>query len=493
MKHSRRVIFLAIIILFSVVTGCSGKNNEFSRPPAVAGLYYPAAPGELNSIIDKYLAQVPAQAINGEIIVLIVPHAGYVYSGPIAAYGYKLLANTTYDTVILIGPSHHEFLNVASIYTAGSWETPLGKVAIDSALAKAIVAENNLFACSDQAHQKEHSLEVQLPFLQKTLHFFRIVPILVSDPNPANCALLAQAIIKNCDPRKKYLIVASTDMSHYHTQEEAKTLDKLALALLEKQDLTGLTAGLNSGACELCGQGAVLTALAVARLKGPAKVKILKYATSGDVTGDLDRVVGYGATVIYTARKEADKGEKTMINQDQQQELLKIARKTIEAYVTSGAVPDFKITDPLLKEKRGVFVTLNKDNQLRGCIGYIMPIEPLYLAVSKMAIEAATGDPRFPPVTREELSRLEIEISVLTVPERVKDPADIILGTHGVIVRKGGCGGVFLPQVAIETGWSKEEFLNELCSQKAGLPEDAWKNKDTELYIFSAEVFSERR
>jgi AmmeMemoRadiSam system protein A len=180
-----------------------------------------------------------------------------------------------------------------------------------------------------------------------------------------------------------------------------------------------------------------------------------------------------------------------MISKTQQQELLKIARKTIESYISSGTVPDFKITDPALKEKRGVFVTLNKGHLLRGCIGYIMPIEPLYLAVSKMAIEAATGDPRFPPVTKDELDKIEIEISVLTAPERAKNPADIILGTHGVIVRKGGCGGVFLPQVATETGWSKEEFLNELCSQKAGLPESAWQDKDTELYTFSAQVFKE--
>ncbi|MDD5491880.1 MAG: AmmeMemoRadiSam system protein B [bacterium] len=490
MKQGSVSIFLAFIIICSIAAGCAGKSNEPSRPPAVAGAFYPADPAELNSLIEYYFDQVPAQAIKGDIIVLIVPHAGYVYSGLIAAYGYKLLANNTYDTVILIGPSHHEFLNVASIYTAGAWETPLGKVAIDSALAKAIAAENKLFTCADQAHQKEHSLEAQLPFLQKTLRNFKIVPILLSDPTLANCDLLAQAIVKHCDPRKKYLIIASTDMSHYYAREKARTLDMLALALLEKQDLAGLNAGLAAGSCGLCGRGAVLTALEVARLKGPAKVKILKYATSGDVTGDLDRVVGYGAAVIYTDKKAANK-EKTMINKSQQQELLKIARKTIESYIASGTVPDFKITDPSLKEKRGVFVTLNKKHQLRGCIGYIMPIEPLYQAVSKMAIEAATGDPRFPPVTKEELSQLEIEISVLTVPERVKDPAEIILGTHGVIVRKGGCGGVFLPQVAVETGWSKEEFLNELCSQKAGLPEDAWKNKDTELYIFSAQVFKE--
>lgn len=180
-----------------------------------------------------------------------------------------------------------------------------------------------------------------------------------------------------------------------------------------------------------------------------------------------------------------------MLSREQQKELLTIARKTIESYISSGTVPEFAVTDPLLKEKRGVFVTLNKGRQLRGCIGYIMPTEQLFLAVSKMAIESATGDPRFPPVTKDELSQLEIEISVLSVPKRIHQPDEIILGTHGVIVRKGGRGGVFLPQVATETGWTKEQFMGELCSQKAGLPEDAWKDKDTELYTFSAQVFKE--
>ncbi len=487
MKYQNRIIILALVTLF---TSCTGKSNEICRPPAAAGTFYPAVPSKLSALIDQYLKAAPEQNITGEIIALIVPHAGYIYSGPVAASGYKLLANKSYDTVILIGPSHHQYLNVASIIPAGSWETPLGKVPIDTSLAKAIAAENKLFACSARAHQPEHSLEVQLPFLQKTLRDFKIVPILLSDPTLANCALLAQAIVKNCDPRKKYLIIASTDLSHYYPQEKARAMDRLALALLEKQDLAGLTAGLAAGSCELCGQGAVLTALEVARLKGPAKVQVLKYATSGDVTGELDRVVGYASAVICRENKVNNK-EDRMLTREQQKELLTIARKTIESYISPGTVPEFIVTDPLLKEKRGVFVTLNKGRQLRGCIGYIMPMEQLFRAVSKMAIEAATGDPRFTPVTKDELSQLEIEISVLSVPKRIHKPDDIILGTHGVIVRKGGRGGVFLPQVATETGWTKEQFMRELCSQKAGLPEDAWKDQDTELYTFSAQVFKE--
>lgn len=488
MRRKSLLLFFAFITLS---ISCSGKSLEATRPPAVADAFYPADKAKLSALIDQYLSHVPEQKVSTEILALIVPHAGYIYSGQVAAYGYKLLQHKSFDTVILIGPSHHQYLNVASIYTAGTWETPLGKVPIDSALAKAIAHENILFTCSDQAHAKEHSLEVQLPFLQKVLKNFKILPILVSNPSSTNCALLAQAIIKHCDLNKKYLFIISTDMSHYYNEAQAKVMDRRTLDLLKQQDIAKLSSALDTGTCELCGGGAVLTALEIARLKEPAKIKILKYATSGDATGDQTRVVGYTSAVVYQEPAPVEK-EKKMLNQAQQQELLKIARKTIETYIISHNVPDFKVTDLSLIEKRGVFVTLHKEHQLRGCIGYIMPIEPLYLAVSKMAVESATADPRFPPVTKEELAKLEIEISVLTVPERVKNLDDIILGTHGVIVRKGGRGGVFLPQVATETGWSKEEFLTELCEQKAGLPAEAWKDPDTELYTFSAQVFQEK-
>ncbi|MBI5554905.1 MAG: AmmeMemoRadiSam system protein B, partial [Elusimicrobia bacterium] len=348
-----------LFLLFSLITlsaSCSGKSLEPTRSPAVAAAFYPADKIKLSALIDHYLSQAPEQKVSPEILALIVPHAGYIYSGQVAAYGYKLIQHQSFDTVILIGPSHHQYLNVASIYTTGSWETPLGKVPVDSAMAKALANENILFTCSDQAHAKEHSLEVQLPFLQKVLKNFKIIPILVSNPTVSNCALLAQAILKHCDRNKKYLFIISTDMSHYYNDEQAKVMDRGALDLLERQDITKLSSALDTGAGELCGRGAVLTALEIARLKGPAKIKILKYATSGDVTGDRARVVGYTSAVIYLEPVSVEK-EKKMLTQAQQQELLKIARKTIETYITSGNVPDFKVTDLSLIEKRGVFVT----------------------------------------------------------------------------------------------------------------------------------------
>ena len=181
-----------------------------------------------------------------------------------------------------------------------------------------------------------------------------------------------------------------------------------------------------------------------------------------------------------------------MLNDKQKRELLKIARETLERYLAGEKPHEMKISDPLLKEKRGVFVTLHEKKNLRGCIGVIISEEQVYKTVRDMAIESATADPRFPPVTENELKDIDIEISVLTIPQRVTSPDKIVLGRDGVIVKSGWCQGVFLPQVAIETGWSKEEFLSCLCSQKAGLSPEAWKDPGTELYTFQAEVFSEK-
>jgi hypothetical protein len=254
------------------------------------------------------------------------------------------------------------------------------------------------------------------------------------------------------------------------------------------------------GEAELCGGAAVYTAILAAKACGANRIKLLEYANSGDVTGDKGKVVGYGAFAIMRLKEQEmtpelkkEKGGSKMLNEKQQKVLLGIARKTIEEYIRTRKMPELKVEDPLLKEKRGVFVTLHKRGMLRGCIGYIMPLEELYKAVSKMAIESSTGDPRFPPVRTEELDEIEIEISVLTVPERINSVDEIEMGKHGVIVKKGYQQGVFLPQVATETGWSKEEFLNRLCYDKAHLPEDAWKDKDTEIYTFSAQVFKEEK
>jgi len=494
-----RRTFLSFIFLFFCISsqGVVEAYESKVRRARWGGQFYPGAPKVLKDTVNGFLEKVDQEKLPGKLIALISPHAGYIYSGQVAAYAYRQLEGEDFDTVILLGPSHYVPVKGASVYVEGWWKTPLGKVEVDSELAKEIISKHQLFHFDDKAHKDEHSLEVQLPFLQETLKDFKIVPIVVNDSSEQFCQLLANAILSS-KGKKKILIVASTDMSHYHPYGRACLIDGVAIRDLENFDLDSLRRHLISGKAELCGGAAVFTAVLAAKASGANKIELLKYANSGDVTGDKRKVVGYGAFAIMHSEEkelipelEEEKGGKKMLNEKQQKVILGIARKTIEEYIRSGKTPEFNVEDPVLKEKRGVFVTLRKKGMLRGCIGYIMPLEELYKAVSKMAIQSSTGDPRFPPVRPEELAEVEIEISVLTVPEKINSVDEIEMGKHGVIVKKGYQQGVFLPQVATETGWSKEEFLNRLCYDKAHLPEDAWKDKDTEIYTFSAQVFEE--
>jgi hypothetical protein len=486
-------IFLCISWQAGLTYGSTVRHSRWDDQ------FYPGSAQVLRDTINGFLEKVDQEKLPGTLIALISPHAGYVYSGQVAAYAYRQLEGEVFDTVVLLGPSHYVPVKGACIDSNEWWETPLGKVKVDSEFAKEIVNKHPSFQFDEKTHKNEHSLEVQLPFLQTTLKDFQIVPIVFNESSRQFCQLLADAIVRS-KGKRRILIVASTDMSHYYQYGRACLMDGLAIKDLENFDLDSLQEHIGSGKTELCGSAAVFTALLVAKACGANNVQLLKYANSGDVTGDKGKVVGYGAFAIMQREEEKiipelekEKGGKKMLNEKQQKILLGIARKTIEEYIRNRKVPDFEVDDPILKEKRGVFVTLHRRGMLRGCIGYIMPLEELYKAVSKMAIESSTGDPRFPPVRPEELDEIEIEISVLTVPERVSSIDEIELGKHGVIVKKGYHQGVFLPQVATETGWTKEEFLNRLCYDKAHLPEDAWKDKETEIYIFSAQVFEEEK
>jgi len=496
-----RRTFLFFVFLFFCISsqGVAEAYESKVRQARWSGPFYDNSPKALRETVEAFLKKVDQKKLTGDLIALISPHAGYVYSGQVAAYAYRQLEEEDFDTVILLGPSHRVPVKGASVYGEGWWKTPLGKVKVDSEFAKEIINKHQLFHFDEKAHKDEHSLEVQLPFLQATLKDFEIVPIVVNDSSGEFCQLLADAIVRS-KGKKKILIVASTDMSHYHPYGRACLIDGVAIRDLENFNLDSLRRHVSSGKAELCGGAAVFTAVLAAKALGANKIKLLKYANSGDVTGDKSRVVGYGAFAVMrlkegkmTPELEEEKGGKKMLNEKQQKVLLGIARKTIEEYIQTGKIPEFNVEDPLLKEKRGVFVTLHKKGMLRGCIGYIMPMEELYKAVSKMAIQSSTGDPRFPPVRSEEFDEIEIEISVLTVPERINSVDEIKMGKHGVIVKKGYQQGVFLPQVATETGWSKEEFLSRLCYDKAHLPENAWKDKDTEIYTFSAQVFEEEK
>ncbi len=468
------------------------------REPQMAGSFYPANPSQLSSEIDLLLAGVSIDPPQGDLFALIAPHAGIVYSGRVAAHGYKLLKDKEIETVVLIGPSHRIPFRGASVWQGGSWKTPLGEIPIDEGLAQAIAGESPDLQYSSEVHIPEHSLEVQLPFLQRVLENFKIVPILVGDLSLTTSNTLARALDQHVRG-KKVLIVASTDMSHYHASKEAETMDQHTLDLIKSLDSVSLFSELQAGRSELCGAAAVLTLLDLLKLRGIKDIQGLKYAHSGHATGDVSRVVGYSAFAIYhpsagnaTRSGEAEKEMQDQLNSEQKTWLLKLARNTLTTFVTQGKTVTPEAADSRLKETQAAFVTLHKEGELRGCIGHILPVEPLYLSIRNNAISAATQDPRFPPVTSDELQDLEIEISVLEVPRRIFDVGEIVMGEHGVILKREGRSGVFLPKVATETGWTKERFLSELCSQKAGLRGDCWKDPATEVYIFGTQDFGEK-
>lgn len=454
-----------------------------------AGSWYPGKEKDLNEAIKTYLKNARAK-IPGEIYGLVSPHAGYMYSGPFAAFGYRLLENKEFDDVIIIGPSHHYGFYGVSVDKMAGRKTPLGKVDFDTELAEKIIKENTKTIKYDpKAHEEEHSVEIQVPFLQVILKRLKIVEIVMGSQDYNTCKSLAEAIV-NATKDKRVLVVASSDLSHYHNQESAEKLDNLVIDAIEKFDPECLYKRLSTDSCEACGGGPIITTMLVTKKFGADKARVLIYGTSGNITGDYSQVVGYLAAAFI----KGDNGEQKKVGVDlgfteDEKKLLKdIAKKTIDAVVSGKKPPEFKDLPEILKQPYGIFVTITKHGNLRGCIGHIIADQPLYKSCQEMAKAAALQDPRFNPVSEKELPELKIEISVLTPPERVTDLKDIVIGRDGLIIRRGYQSGLLLPQVATDYGWNVEEFLEQTCI-KAGLPEDAYKLEGTEIYQFSAQVF----
>jgi len=456
------------------------EKAEKLRPAVVAGQFYPEGKKELAETIEDLLAEAEPSSIKGEIFGLLLPHAGYLFSGQVAACGLKTVEGKDFDTVIIMGDSHCEYFDGVSFWVEGQWETPLGRVEVDKDLALKIMASSNRFLDREGAHLFEHSLEVQLPFLQKTLHDFKIVPIVFGSENK-DWKDLAEAILNNIG-NKKVLIIASSDLSHYPPYEEAKKEDLKTLRMIENLDTAGLDRELTSGfETFLCAKDSTKTLMEITKNIG-GRAKILKYANSGDsAVGDKKRVVGYGAVAFYKEFNEK-------LNAAERSELLRIAKESVESLVKGEKVLRLETDFEKLKIPSGAFVTLKKNGKLRGCIGTIAANMPLYQTVAQMAMAAATQDYRFSPVTKEELPELEYEISVLTPPRKIKSPSEIKLGKHGVVAQTKKGTALFLPQVAEETKWDRETFLNHLML-KAGLEKEYWKKHPVDFYVFEAQVF----
>ncbi len=471
--------------------------------PAAAGRFYPADADELKKKIKDYLFSAKSGI---ELILnpkaIIAPHAGYDYSGLVAATAYGAIKGKEIDTVVIICNSHTDYFSGVAIDKSDAWETPLGSIPVDHNMAARLIGSSDLIKFNSEVHTSDHTLEVQLPFLQTVLQDgFKIVPIVFGNTGDDAYLELAAALANNLEEND--LIVVSTDLSHYPGYADAKAVDKFTLENIKRNDIKALEEYIKATESKrianlqilCCGTDGVKTLMALAEKLDWTQAKILKYANSGDAAiGDKTRVVGYAAMAFGRKLEIRDQGSGIgELSGEQKNILLKIARETVEARVNGGKRLDYNIQDERLNRREGAFVTLKIRGDLRGCIGQIIPSgKPLWQVVRDMAVSSCLDDPRFLLVNKSELCRLEYEVSVLSAPKRIDDWQKIELGRHGVIIKQGCHSGVFLPQVALETGWDLETFLSELCLQKAGLHSNSYKDNNTEIQVFTAQVFGDK-
>ena len=482
-----------------------GLTTENIRPAARAGQFYPDSRVELESTIQVFLDDAESIPIPGIVAGLWVPHAGYVFSGQIAGNAYRLVQGMEYETVVIIGPSHYARLDGAAVGEWSGYRTPLGIVKVDTQLVKEFVYATPLISHIAGADRYEHSVEVQVPFIQKVLPGVPIVPMVIdaslgySDVKKIAKALAAVAKSRNI------LFVASSDMSHFPSYKDAYEIDLRVLDKVADYDARGViefndaimredVPGLD---CALCGSSALVAVMLTMKELKVKHVNVLPYANSGDVSGERHRVVGYGAAVFYR-EESVTKGGKGMVEEvaltvAEKKILFRVARKSIEAALQAKSIPDFDIPEGNLTSKHGVFVTLTNKGRLRGCIGHFAPDELLWQLVSRMSVAAATQDYRFAynPVTYREMPEIDIKISILSDLVAVESIEEIEIGKHGIWVVQGGRSGTYLPEVATEMGWDRVEFLEHCCVEKAGLSPDAWKG-DADIYVYSSQILDEK-
>jgi hypothetical protein len=498
---SKRYDLSCALALIIVLSGAVAQQNapRIDRQPAVAGQFYPSDPVELRSTLkDLFSHAVPSKGIEN-IAAVISPHAGYVFSGGVAASVFiQLDPNKRYENIFIIGPSHHVGFEGASVYTSGNFVTPLGTVQVNTQLGKQLIQKSKSFVSRSDAHLSEHSVEVQVPFLQ--YRFGKdclIVPIVVGASAPATLKDIALVLRPYFNEHN--LFVISSDFSHYPPYNDAKKADKATVDAIVSRSpdalmrvmKTNAESGVPNMATSLCGWPCVLTLLYMIQDDPHMILQLVDYKNSGDSpAGNKDQVVGYCAIVVSRAIEQ--KKESFDLNDKDKKDLLILARQTVEQQVKQKTVA---ATDPMgfsksLSTNCGAFVTLRKNGDLRGCIGRFDASEPLYSVVQKMAVASSSEDYRFAPVSSQEVNQLEIEISVLTPMRRIASIDEFQLGKHGIYIKKGSRAGTFLPQVAQETGWTKEEFLGHCAQDKAGIGWKGWK--DAELYVYEALVFSEK-
>ncbi len=477
------------------------------REPAVAGLFYPAAAKDLSGQLERLLAKskrVPLGKLRG----LVCPHAGYEFSGPTAACAYKQLTGLTFETVVVLAPSHYADFEGVSVADVEAFTTPLGKIPLSPQAAKlaAVPPFCRRPKCEvsrpswwrqasmqvlpfgeDTPDTWEHSLEVQLPFLQTVLKDFQLIPAVFGRADAAQAAAALAPLID-----ERTLVIASSDLSHFYPADVADQLDASCVRAVCDLDVKWMQYE------DACGKQSVLTLMHLAIQKG-WKTRLLDMRNSGAVTGDRSNVVGYAAVAFFEGDgpSEYERMSAQKLTQEDQKFLVDLARKSLNKAVRDQvqlAVPAAEVP-ARLRERGACFVTLTKKDELRGCIGHIFACRPLYQSVLENAKHAALEDRRFSPVEVNELDQIAVEVSVLTTPRRLeyKSPDELIAklrpGVDGVVFGLRGDRSTYLPQVWEQLP-DKEQFLRQLAL-KAGLRASAWKDPEAAFLTYQVQAFKE--
>ncbi|MBN1435359.1 AmmeMemoRadiSam system protein B [Candidatus Fermentibacterales bacterium] len=477
--------------------GAPGADTGYVRPAAVAGSFYPADSAELSMVVSLLLDEAGEQlpSSEGRVVSGVAPHAGYVYSGRTAARLYALLeaADSLPEVVVLLSAAHSVGFDGLSVFGGAAYATPLGDMPVDPGMSRRIRQAHPAARYERAFHEREHTIEVHIPFLQLIAGGgdMRVLPILLGRCDPDDLRFLAELLAAEA-AETRVVVIASSDLAHYPERRLCDELDSTTVEAFMAGDpesfLEVVTeqerAGHEGVATCACGSTAMYVVLCYDALMGLTTPLLLGHATSADGGGDPGAVVGYAAIAVVLPEGREASG----LTDDEKSYLCSVVSEELHraaAGLPSGT-PELPTGRLLLPS--GVFVTYRESGALRGCIGSIRPVMPLYLAACRMARAAALEDPRFPPIAEDELPDVEFEISVLSPMRLVDDPSAVRVGRDGLYIIHGSRSGVLLPQVPVELGWSRTQFLEGVC-EKAGLSHDAYLDPETILYSFSAEVF----
>jgi len=503
-----QTVFIVLLSIFTIMETFS-QSITTDRQPVAAGRFYPADKEDLTKMLVTLFQDCKKSKSDLGIRAIIAPHAGYIFSGKIAASAYSSVPrDADFKNIFIIGSSHIMYFDGASVYSTGDYITPLGKVKVNREIANDLILKNKVFAFPTDAHLKEHSIEVQLPFIQ---YYFKaqptIVPVIIGTDNQNTIKKIAEALRPWFT--KDNLFIISSDFSHYPNYNNAIETDKLTALSLESGDTktflntleTNSAKNISGLVTSMCGWTSGLTLLCLADGNKNLEIKLLDYCNSGDSpAGGKDEVVGYNALAMYDKKKsssiskESDSG--FSFSENEKEQLFTIVKNSIRSKLYSNEkfiLDENSLTDNL-KKPMGAFVTLIINGNLRGCIGNFNMSdspEPLYNVVKESAISSAFEDPRFSPLSKAEYKNTDIEITVLGPLKKISNINEIVLGKHGIYIKKGLRAGTMLPQVATENRWTIEEFLGFTSRDKAGLGWDGWK--DAELFIYEGVVLEEKK